>query len=83
MTRSKTTAAAALIAATVALGARDAPAQEFDRYDSADDNLATGPAVGARIPHFEGLDQHGERRSWSQIKGPAGGLILFYRSADW
>ena len=46
-------------------------------------NLTTGPAVGERIPMFEAVDQHGARRSFDDIKGPAGAMILFYRSADW
>lgn len=46
-------------------------------------NLTTGPEVGERIPMFEAVDQHGARRSFEDIKGPAGAMILFYRSADW
>ena len=34
-------------------------------------------------PMFEAVDQHGARRSFDDIKGPAGAMILFYRSADW
>jgi cytochrome oxidase Cu insertion factor (SCO1/SenC/PrrC family) len=58
-------------------------AQEFDRPSSSDESMTTGPAVGERIPDFAGIDQHGKRLSWSEIKGPNGALILFYRSADW
>lgn len=46
-------------------------------------NLTTGPEVGTRIPMFEAVDQHGARRSFEETKGPAGAMILFYRSADW
>lgn len=46
-------------------------------------NLTTGPEIGERIPMFEAVDQHGERRGFEDIKGPAGAMILFYRSADW
>jgi len=46
-------------------------------------NLTTGPEIGERIPMFEAVDQHGTRRGFEDIKGPAGAMILFYRSADW
>jgi hypothetical protein len=43
----------------------------------------TGPAVGEKIPGFSALDQHGERRSFANLAGPNGLLLLFHRSADW
>ena len=46
-------------------------------------NLTTGPEVGERIPQIEAVDQHGQRRNFDDIAGPAGAMILFYRSADW
>lgn len=58
-------------------------AQDFDQPSPSDEEMTTGPAVGARIPSFAGIDQHGSRVSWDEIKGSNGALILFYRSADW
>ena len=46
-------------------------------------NLTTGPEIGERIPLIEAVDQHGVRRDFDDIVGPAGAMILFYRSADW
>lgn len=43
----------------------------------------SGPAVGETIPYFEAADQHGAARSFDNLKGPQGLLLLFYRSADW
>jgi peroxiredoxin len=43
----------------------------------------TGPAVGARIPQFEAIDQNGNRQTFATLKGPKGLLLLFSRSADW
>ena len=55
----------------------------FDEIPQGDENLATGPEVGERIPDFAALDQHGVRRTFDDIKGPNGALIFFFRSADW
>jgi len=46
-------------------------------------NLTTGPEIGERIPMIEAVDQHGVRRDFDDIVGPAGAMILFFRSADW
>lgn len=43
----------------------------------------TGPAVGERIPAFEGVDQNGRARDFESLAGPNGLLLLFHRSADW
>jgi hypothetical protein len=40
-------------------------------------------AVGAKIPPFEALDQNGTRQTFDSIKGAAGAVLLFHRSADW
>lgn len=42
-----------------------------------------GPAVGAPLPAFEARDQDGRLRTFSDLKGPSGLVLLFYRSADW
>jgi len=55
----------------------------FSDVPRADANMTTGPKVGERIPMFAATDQHGVRRSFADIKGPNGAMILFHRSADW
>jgi hypothetical protein len=48
-----------------------------------DQNLKTGPAIGARIPEFTALDQNGKRQTFESLRGPHGLALLFVRSADW
>jgi copper chaperone CopZ len=48
-----------------------------------DVNVRTGPAVGAAIPAFTAVDQHGKTRRFEDLRGPKGLVLLFYRSADW
>ena len=57
--------------------------QIFDRWDSTDEGMKTGPAVGEIIPEFAAEDQNGKLISFGDIKGPKGAVILFHRSADW
>lgn len=42
-----------------------------------------GPRVGELIPPFEAQDQFGRRQTFGMIRGPAGALVVFVRSADW
>jgi len=42
-----------------------------------------GPRVEAATPPFEALDQFGRKQTFETIRGPAGALIVFIRSADW
>ena len=42
-----------------------------------------GPAVGSRMPAFQLPDQDGNQRNLTNVMGPKGALIIFYRSADW
>lgn len=42
-----------------------------------------GPAVGARVPAFSAVDQSGRTQTLESVAGPAGTMIVFYRSADW
>jgi hypothetical protein len=42
-----------------------------------------GPAVGSKLPAFELPDQDGRLHSSSNLLGPKGAVIVFYRSADW
>jgi len=57
--------------------------QAFDRWDTKDEGMKTGPAVGETIPKFETEDQNGKLTSFQDIAGPKGAVILFHRSADW
>jgi len=45
--------------------------------------LDVGPAVGETIPRFEARDQDGRTRTFEDLKGPKGLVLLFFRSADW
>lgn len=42
-----------------------------------------GPAIGERLLTFEARDQDGRLRTFSNLKGPAGLVLVFFRSADW
>jgi len=42
-----------------------------------------GPQVGARVPDFTLVDQHGQTRSLTSLMGPKGLMLIFNRSADW
>ena len=44
---------------------------------------APGPAVGTTVPAFEAPDQDGRRRRFDTLRGPAGLLLNFNRSAVW
>ena len=42
-----------------------------------------GPQVGTVLPDFKLSDQNGVVRTRASILGPSGGLLVFFRSADW
>jgi hypothetical protein len=42
-----------------------------------------GIGVGETIPSFAARDQGGKLRSFADLVGPSGLILLFYRSADW
>jgi hypothetical protein len=44
---------------------------------------AQGLMPGASIAEFRLPDQTGTLRSFSDIRGPRGAMLVFYRSADW
>ena len=46
-------------------------------------DFPTGPDVGERIDDFELRDQYGEQRRLRELLGNNGGLLNFFRSADW
>lgn len=45
--------------------------------------LERGPAVGEKIPALEARDQTGKVRTFKDLRGDKGLLLLFHRSADW
>lgn len=49
----------------------------------ASSNAKSGPAVGARIPTFTAIDTDGKQRTFENLRGPRGLVLLFSRSADW
>lgn len=42
-----------------------------------------GVKTGQRIPEFELSDQDGKAQSLAALAGPAGLMLVFFRSADW
>jgi len=44
---------------------------------------ARGPEPGRPIPSFSLSDQSGAVRTFNNLKGPNGLMLVFYRSADW
>jgi hypothetical protein len=60
------------------------PEEFYARHVAAtNDNYATGPDPGQRIPDFRLPDQNNQLRSLTDLAGPQGLLIVFHRSADW
>jgi len=51
--------------------------------DGATSDFDPGPAVGARLPTLGLADQNGRTRTFRDLSGPEGLLLLVYRSADW
>jgi peroxiredoxin len=45
--------------------------------------IDVGPAVGEKIPSFQAVDQDGRVRTFADLGGPQGLVLLFFRSADW
>jgi hypothetical protein len=42
-----------------------------------------GIGPGAAFPRFSLPDQTGKSRTFNDIRGPRGAMLVFYRSADW
>jgi hypothetical protein len=42
-----------------------------------------GPQVGTTLPPFSGVDQFGRTQTLESVMGPAGAMVVLYRSADW
>jgi hypothetical protein len=51
--------------------------------NATNDHYTTGPDPGERIPDFALPDQGGVSRSFADLSGPNGLLLVFHRSADW
>jgi hypothetical protein len=49
----------------------------------AQDLSSIGPAIGARVPAISGIDQFGRQQTLESLTGPAGVMLVFFRSADW
>ena len=74
------------LASIAALAAGTALAQERPRLrplPRTDRGVKTGPAVGEKIPAFQAVDQEGKVRSFPDLKGPRGLVLMFVRSAEW
>ncbi len=72
---------ALLLGAAIVAGAQDRP--RLRPVPENDQGMTTGPAVGERLPDFTAIDQHGNKRTFDDLKGPKGLMLLVVRSADW
>ncbi len=79
----RSTGASAPRRSTVVLIGMAVTALAFFSAPAAQVEIATGPEVGTKIPDIQTLDQHGKIRSFEDLSGSEGLLILFYRTADW
>jgi hypothetical protein len=60
------------------------PADLYAKHlHATNDNYATGPEPGERIPEFSLPDQEGVARSIANLTGSNGLFLVFHRSADW
>jgi hypothetical protein len=64
-------------------GEKVAPAEFQEFVKAQNDDAQSGLEVGAKIPEFALTDQDGMQRSFSDLTGPEGLLLVFTRSADW
>ena len=74
------------LASIAVLTAGTALAQERPRLrplPKTDQGVKTGPAVGEKIPAFQAVDQDGKLRSFDDLRGPRGLVLMFVRSAEW
>ena len=56
---------------------------QAQHVNATNDNYVSGPEPGQRIPDFTLADQNGALKSFPDLTGPSGVLLVFYRSADW
>ena len=64
-------------------GQKVTPAEFGEFIKAQNDGATSGLNVGEKIPAFELSDQHGNRKSFGDLAGPDGLLLVFSRSADW
>ena len=65
-------------------GGADIQTSEWVEFvDAQNDDMRTGPEIGAKVPDFTLPDQSGRSRSLHDLMGPNGLLLVFNRSADW
>ena len=72
------------LALCLALSAFLVSAQAQSPVEAAADAAASfGPAVGERVPAFEGVDAQGQTRTLANLAGENGLVLYFNRSLDW
>jgi hypothetical protein len=64
-------------------GQKVTPAEFGEFIQAQNDGAHSGLNVGEKIPAFELPDQSGNRKSFGDLAGPDGLLLVFSRSADW
>ena len=50
---------------------------------AAEETISTGPDPGESVPDFSAPDQADRIRTFADLSGPDGLLLLFYRTVDW
>ena len=64
-------------------GEKIAPSEFQEFVKAQNEGATTGLKVGEKIPDFALADQNGNRRTFRDLTGPSGLLLVFSRSADW
>jgi len=64
-------------------GEKIAPSEFQEFVKAQNDGATSGLKVGEKIPDFALADQNGNRRTFRDLTGPSGLLLVFSRSADW
>ncbi len=64
-------------------GEKVSPAEFQEFVKAQNDGATSGLNVGEKIPDFTLPDQNGKQKSFRDLAGPDGLLLVFTRSADW
>jgi len=64
-------------------GQKVTPAEFGEFVKAQNDGATSGLNVGEKVPDFALPDQHGNRKSFRDLAGRDGLLLVFSRSADW
>jgi Na+-translocating ferredoxin:NAD+ oxidoreductase RnfG subunit len=64
-------------------GEKIAPSEFQEFVKAQNEGATTGLKIGEKIPDFALADQNGNRRTFRDLTGPSGLLLVFSRSADW